>query len=111
MPWFHVDDDAADHRKVLAAGNAAFGAWVRMGAWAAKNLTDGFIPRAQARHYASPAQIARLLKVTMLEARNGGYEIHDYLDANPTHTTIRAQRIAAAERKRRQRQRQNEVTP
>jgi hypothetical protein len=111
MPWFHVDDDAADHRKVIAAGNAAFGAWVRMGAWASKNLTDGFVPRSQARHYASPAQLTRLLKVTLLESCNGGYLIHDYNDANPTHAKIRADRAAAAQRKRRQRQRHTEVTP
>jgi len=102
--WFHVDDDAADHPKIVAAGNAAFGAWVRMGAWAAKHLTEGFIPREMAHHYATTAQLSRLVECRLLEVCKGGYRIHDYLDANPTHSQIARRRAADAERKRRQRE-------
>ena len=44
MVWFLVDDNVTFHKKVMDAGNAAFGAWTRAGAWSAANLTNGFIP-------------------------------------------------------------------
>ena len=44
MPWFKVDDNLAFHHKVVAAGNAAMGLWVRAGAMCAQQLTDGFVP-------------------------------------------------------------------
>jgi len=43
MPWFKVDDTLAFHAKVVAAGNAAMGLWVRAGAHSMQQLTDGFI--------------------------------------------------------------------
>src|SRR5699024_8136853 len=45
MPWFKVDDNLDFHPKVIAAGNSAMGLWVRAGAYCAKQLTDGFVPR------------------------------------------------------------------
>ena len=33
--WFKVDDNLALHPKVLGAGNAAMGMWVRAGSWSA----------------------------------------------------------------------------
>ena len=40
MVWFLVDDNVTFHKKVMDAGNAAFGAWTRAGAWSAANLTN-----------------------------------------------------------------------
>jgi hypothetical protein len=61
MPWFRVDDNLAFHAKAIAAGNAAMGLWVRAGAWAMQQLTDGEIPRHMAQQMGTRGEIKRLV--------------------------------------------------
>lgn len=49
MTWFRLDDGFALHAKVVTAGNAAVGLWVRAACWSAAQLTDGRIPVAVAK--------------------------------------------------------------
>lgn len=96
--WFRVDPGAVFDKKVEAAGNEAFGAWVRAGAWSAGNLTDGHIPRATAHKIAPPRVWARAIAAELVEATDVGYQIHDYLDWNPSADEVRsksAKRAAA----------------
>lgn len=51
MTWFKVDDTAYGHPKVLKAGNAALGLWVKGGAYAAQHLTEGTVPGVVAQLY------------------------------------------------------------
>ncbi|WP_052914562.1 hypothetical protein [Protofrankia coriariae] len=92
MPWFRISDDATDHPKVLAAGNEAFGLWVRLGSYAARYLTDGAVPAAAALRYGSQDLIDRLVAVRLLDDVEGGWSIHDYLDHNPSRVEILADR-------------------
>ncbi|OHV46639.1 hypothetical protein BBK14_01970 [Parafrankia soli] len=93
MPWFRISDDATDHPKVEAAGNEAFGLWVRLGAYAARQLTDGVIPGPVAVRYGDQALIDRLVAVRLLDVvEGGGWAIHDYLDHNPSRAEILADR-------------------
>lgn len=94
MPWFRIDDQSATHDKVVDAGNAAWGAFCRMGAHSANRGTDGFIPAATARLYASEEELIALVRVRLLDIVDGGYRLHDYLEWNPSAAEIDAMKRA-----------------
>ena len=109
MPYFGASDGLTFHAKIIKAGNEAVGAWVRAGAWSAnpENLTDGFIPIEVAHLIALPEVWARLLKANLCDLPTGeqeGYQLHDYLDHNPTAVKARARLAAARDRTRRWRE-------
>lgn len=97
MSWARLDDQVAFHAKTVAAGNEAFGAWVRMLAWSCAHMTDGKVPRAVARSITSAKSLARLLEVRLLDADGDGYAVHDFLDWNPSAEQERAKRTARAD--------------
>lgn len=121
MPWFVVDDNAHSHPKMIAAGNAALGLWLRCGAYAAQHLTDGIVPGVIAKMYGSKPQIARLVAAGLWHERGhtcphpkcaqpapGDYYIHDYLAPyNPSRDEVERKRERAAEKKRKQRSAQD----
>lgn len=92
MSWLRVDDKAAFNRKVLKAGNEAFGALIRMGCWSADHLTDGVIPVETALLVASEDTIERLCGVGFLERKGEDYIVHNYLEYNPSADQIRSHR-------------------
>jgi general stress protein YciG len=106
MPWFRVDDQFGMHPKVLAAGNAAAGLWLRCAAYAASQLTDGHVPLEVARLYGKPVQAIALVTAGLWHATGhdcrrcpqpaNGYQMHDYEEWNPT----RAKVVAAREKKK-----------
>lgn len=100
MAWFKVDDQAAFNPKVMRAGNAAFGAWVRMGAYCNAQRTDGFVPQDTAVLIASKKDIDAAITAGMLYAVEGGYQIHDYLKYQPSKADIEASLAAARGRMR-----------
>ncbi|MFG2913945.1 hypothetical protein ACGF0D_13765 [Kitasatospora sp. NPDC048298] len=114
MPWFAVGDSTDDHPKILTAGNAAVGLWVRCGAYASAHLTDGVIPGAVAARSGTATQIAKLLASGLWheaghactrcpQPRRGDYVMHGYLDANPSRRQVQERRRRATEKKRQQR--------
>ncbi|MEU0808754.1 mucin-2 [Streptomyces sp. NPDC005970] len=114
MPHFAVDESAHAHRKVMRAGNAAFGLWVRFGSYACDHLTDGVIPAEIAAMYGTAPQLAKLTKLGMLHGAGhgcprcaqpepGDYVVHDYLGPNASRAEIERRREKAAEKKRGQR--------
>lgn len=80
MSWAYLDDQVAFHRKTLAAGNEAFGAWIRMIAHACAYDTKGVIERPVALSITTKKQVGRLLDVVLLEVHQAGphYVIHDF---------------------------------
>lgn len=114
MPWFVVDDSAHSHPKMVKAGNAAVGLWMRCGSYAAQHLTDGIVPGDIARMYGTAPQINKLVKLRLwhpsghacegcVQPPAGDYVMHDYLAYNPTRKQVADRRSKAAEKKRRQR--------
>jgi hypothetical protein len=114
MPWFVVDDSAHSHPKMVKAGNAAVGLWMRCGSYAAQHLTDGIVPGDIARMYGTAPQINKLVKLRLwhpsghacegcVQPPAGDYVMHDYLAYNPTRKQVADRRAKAAEKKRRQR--------
>jgi hypothetical protein len=103
MTWLKVDDKISGHMKVLKAGNAAFGAWVRMAAWCAERESDGVLPAEAAALYGNQEEIAALLRVGLLHTHPEGYEVHDFLKYNPSHAHMEAERARWAEKRGRDR--------
>jgi hypothetical protein len=99
MPWFRIDDTFAFHPKVLAAGNAAVGAWVRLGSYCAAHLTDGFVPELMARMIAADC-ITALINARLLVQEPDGYRIHDYLSYQPSKRDVQLDREEARDRRK-----------
>lgn len=114
MPCFQVSGRTGAHAKVVRAGNAAMGLWVRCGTYAAEQWTDGFIPAEIAKLYGRAAEVRALVAAGLWHAAGhdcadcpqpaaDGYVMHGYLDDNPSAEEGRAKRAAASERQRRSR--------
>lgn len=98
MPWFKVDDNLAFHHKVVVAGNAAMGLWVRAGAMCAQQLTDGFVPDHMVAALGGKAQAGRLVTAGLWTRVDGGYQFHEWTERQPTREQVEAERQAARER-------------
>lgn len=115
MVWFRVDDVLPFHARVIEAGNAAMGLWVRAGALSAGQLTDGFITAATARTLGSPREIKRLVEVGLWHDVEGGYQFHAWAEdgtgtkRQPTRAEVESQRKAERERKAAQRANQKDT--
>lgn len=105
MTWFKVDDNLAFHRKTVKAGNAAMGLWVRAGAWAAQQLSDGFIPEEIAELLGTRQQAAKLVSAELWLEVSGGFSFHKWGERQPKREEIEKERAAGAERKRLSRER------
>jgi hypothetical protein len=108
MVWFRVDDNLSDHPKVLAAGNAAMGLWVRAGAWSMKHLTDGYVPDAVAQLLGSVKETQALVSSGLWLVAEGGYMFHAWEGRQPTREAVERDRDAAAERQKRAREKARE---
>lgn len=106
--WLKLDDRFHDHPKVVAAGNAAVGLWVRCADYSAAYDLDGFIPRAamlaKSEH---PTQQRALQRVGLWVPTEQGFVIPDFLEYNPSGDENRARRAKDAQRKREMRARAN----
>jgi hypothetical protein len=113
MPWFRIDDKAHSHPKLIKAGNAALGLWLRCGSYAAQHLTDGIVPGVVAQMYGTKPQAAKLVKAGLWHEHGhncpdgcpnpapGDYAFHDFLEDG--RNTSRA-RHEAEKKKARDRQ-------
>lgn len=101
MTWFRVDDSFGDHPKVRAIPRgkrrAAVGLWTLTGAWSARHLTDGFVPRAVALEEGSPAEVADLLAAGLWLEVEGGYQFNDWDVYQPTRAQVQERRRVRAE--------------
>jgi hypothetical protein len=50
MTWVRLDDAILDNPKIVRAGPIGFAVHVAAITWCARNLTDGFVPEAKAKH-------------------------------------------------------------
>lgn len=84
MTWFKVDENAAQHPKLLTAGEGAVCLWMAGGCWTNKYLTNGFIPEGALRHLSwySEDRAERLTRVGLWDRVDGGVQMHDFLDYN-----------------------------
>lgn len=105
MTWFKLAGEGAFHEKVIEAGNEPYGAWCRAGQWSCQHLTDGRIPRAVALTIAPTEIWDRLVAAKgrsahgLAESVDGGWQIHDFLEWNPSAAEELAKREADKARK------------
>lgn len=103
MPWFRIEDNFHQHPKVMEAGNAAVGLWVRCGTYSASYLTDGHVPAGVAASYGKPKEVEALLSSRLWVENANGFLMPDYLEYNPSAEQVRAERAAARLRQARKR--------
>lgn len=94
MPWVRLDDSMPDHPKIVTVGALAELIQYRALCYASRHLTDGFIPEAAMPRFMGglenvfderPEVLAdRLVLVGLWRKVRGGWEIHDYLEYNPS---------------------------
>lgn len=122
MTWVKLDDGFPEHSKILAAGPYGLAVHVRALCWAARNLSDGFLPAAavktftvdfgeiRGRHRARKETVESLVSLGIWEQEAGGYRIHDYLDFNPSKSEVLAGREKVSGRVKDWRERKRNTT-
>lgn len=94
MTWTKIDDQFYDHPKVVAAGPLGVALFVCGLSYCSRHLTDGFISTTQVRRLIdidNPRDVAeKLVAVGLWERRDGGYQVHDYLEYNPSRAKVEA---------------------
>ena len=96
MPWVKLDDRFPSHRKIALLSDRAFRLHVSALCWCSENLTDGHIADrelplvAKIRNVKATAQ--QLADAGVWDRTGGGWEIHDYLDFNPSREQVLAER-------------------
>lgn len=118
MGWVRVDDSFYDHEKFHFVGALGMAAWIAGLAYCNRNLTDGFIPSKVARtlidcdglgYYTSNMSgrdaepmdgVDQLVACGLWREVAGGYEIHDYLDYQPSADDVKAERQKNANRQK-----------
>lgn len=102
--WGKLDDKFWSHRKVLAAGNEATGAFVRMLSYCCDHGTEGKVepPVAWMIGCANTlAIVAKLVEVGLLDpTEGGGWMVHDFAVYNPTATAMAKRREEVSEKRR-----------
>ncbi len=92
MSWFKIDDRSHHNAKVLAAGNEAWGAFCRAGAWASENLTDGHVPFSVALTISKKKIWKKLSEVGLVVEEKTGFRIPKFLEYNPSAEEVRESR-------------------
>jgi hypothetical protein len=111
MPWVKLDDRFPSHRKIALLSDRAFRLHVSAICWCAENLTDGRITERElplvAKIRGVKATAQALEDAGVWDRVDGGWQIHDYLDYNPSREQVIAERKKNAERQERFRRRKN----
>jgi hypothetical protein len=113
MMWAKFDDQFWSHPKILAAGNAAAGAFVRLVCYSSAHLSDGVIPADAVRMIATDDEVETLVRAGLVTRdvtrdvtkRSVTVTIHDYLSYQPARSKTLDERAAGAERQRQSRAR------
>lgn len=116
MPDFRVADSAPEHPKLRAAGLAAVGLWTTSGAYAMRELTDGFVPQYWVKTWPSGLRnAARLVDVGLwrkaTRAGVDGYTFHDWTDYQRPAERFAEERERARERAAKSRRTRTERAP
>jgi hypothetical protein len=112
MTWMKVETLVRSNPKLVATVAAtghcdAAWLWLAANTWARDSLTDGFIPEMVLPTLipALPAKVLKglpavLVKCGLWHVAENGYQVHDFLQHNPTKAEVTAKRRKDAERKR-----------
>jgi hypothetical protein len=113
MGWVRLDDNFADHPKVIALSDSAFRLYIEALCYSNRQLTDGFIPNAVYLKLSKDDEADYLIDAGLWEEVNGnvispelttGYQIRSYTEYQPTREKVEEKREQAKERLRRYRE-------
>jgi hypothetical protein len=118
MTWVRLDDGFYTHPKARAAGLQGRALYIAALCWSNQNLTDGHIPTdslALICAYAEvkPTVAKKLAELGLWDVTDGGWQIHDFHEYQPTRESVERDRRQAKERMQamRIRKRSAGVTP
>lgn len=120
MSWASLDDQFHANPKIVMAGNAGAGLYVRALSYCGAYLTDGFVPRGWARATGGPKLCSLVEDAGLWISVQGGemftyvidderytvtipgpgYFIEDYVLYNPTRATVEARRDELSQKRR-----------
>ena len=110
MPWVRFDDGFPIHRKVEPLSDGAYRLHTTAICWSSRNLTDGCIPKSDLL-FVAPRTMKRPEKFVKELVERGlwittddGWQIHDYLDYQPSKEQVNAERQKKTERQKRWRE-------
>lgn len=107
MTWVKLDEAFWSHQKIRAAGTEATGLFVCGLAWCNQNLSDGSIPRyvlGMLTDLRRPEKTAeRLVEVGLWHETEAGWDVHDYLDYQPSKSQVESQRASQRDRQKKSR--------
>ena len=123
MSWVKLDDQYPDHPKIVDVGPLGMALHVAATCYCARYLTDGFVPAKVINRLINFDGISitesngvsnavtnisvteQLTRAGLLEKVDGGYQVHDYLEYNPTGEQVRAERERNKDRQKQYRDR------
>jgi len=111
MGWVRLDDNFADHPKVIALSDTAFRLYIEGLCYSNRQLTDGFIPNAVYTKLSKNDDAQFLIEAGLWEDTEGGFLIRSYTEYQPTREKVEKKREEAKERLRRYRERNANETP
>lgn len=107
MAWMRIDDRVRTHPKIVKAGPAPGWFWFCGICYCREHLTDGFIPTEMLASLCPGVGIGSarrhtqvLVRVKLWHETDGGYQVHDFLDWNPSRAEVVAKREKDSERKK-----------
>lgn len=112
MSWAKLDDRFPWHKKVRRLTDAAYRLHTTAIIYCARDETDGFVTLEDIEEMPGikrpEKSIAELVERELWDVVAGGWEVHDYLEYNPSSDQQARARAAAAERQRKARERRIE---
>lgn len=102
MSWLRIDDQFAENDKILDLGDRAFRLHMVALCYCARNLCDGILCNRQVDIVCAVIGAKRPLRYIdelvraelWVPIAGGGYELHDYLEYNPSAAAVKAKRDA-----------------
>lgn len=115
MVWVKLDDGFVENEKVCELHDRSFRLHVAGICYSARNLTDGLITTRAEKvlgavlNFQTKRWTAELVSVGLWTKVDGGHQINDYLEYNPSAQDVKAERRRNAERQADLRRRRNET--
>lgn len=96
MGWLKLDDAFGTHPKIAGLSDRAFRAHVLGMLYAAQHMTDGIVPDSVAPSRAITRELEGGRYGPVWTRVDGGWQVHDFLDYNPSKAQAKASAIAKA---------------
>jgi hypothetical protein len=98
VTWTKIDGDFHSHPKVRAVGNKAVGVYVRELSWSNAYGTDGRIVPADLSVFGATLVDAKaLVRAGLWDVADGGWQVHDFADYQPTAESVNGHRSKRSE--------------